>query len=70
MFIIPLVMNPTKVGLAIVGQSIIPRVLSLEHLGHEPDQCWAGHSRSEYYPSSFSLVTNLTKVVLVANLTQ
>ena len=51
---------------------IIPlaRVLSLEHLGHEPDQGWADHSRSEYYPSSFSLVTNLTKVVLVTNLIQ
>ena len=50
MFIIPLVMNPTKVGLAIVGQSIIPRILSLEHLGLEPDQGGAGHSRSEFYP--------------------
>ena len=51
---------------------IIPlaRVLSLEHLGHEHDQGWADHSRSEYYPSSFSLVTNLTKVVLVTNLIQ
>ena len=46
MLISPLVMNLTKEGLAIVGQSIIPPMLSLEHLGHEPDQGGAGHSRS------------------------
>ena len=46
-------MNLSKVGLAIVGLSIIPQVLSLDHLGHEPDQGGAGHSWSEYYPSSF-----------------
>ena len=40
-------MNLTKVGLAIVGLSIIPQVLSLDHLGHEPDQGGAGHSQSD-----------------------
>ena len=38
--------RPTlAVGLAIVGLSIIPQVLSLDHLGHEPDQGGAGHSQ-------------------------
>ena len=46
-------MNLIKVVLAIVGQCIIPRVLSLEHLGREPNQGGAGQSWSEYYPSSF-----------------
>ena len=46
-------MNLIRVVLAIVGQSIIPRVLSLEHLGREPDQGVDGLSWSEYYPSSF-----------------
>ena len=40
-------MNLTRVGLAIVGLSIIPQVLSLDHLGHEPDQGGAGHSQSD-----------------------
>ena len=56
MLISPLVMNLTKEGLAIVGQSIIPPILSLEHLGHEPDQGGAGHSGSLKF--SRSLVMN------------
>ena len=55
MLISPLVMNLTKEGLAIVGQSIIPPILSLEHLGHEPDQGGAGHSWSEYWKACPSI---------------